>query len=212
MRKLLLLSLLLPVIACAGLALYFLSSLDNIVHGTLYNYGLQFSYDWASPYWSTFRIIQLLIGSTAILSLFSLVSCLVIVDRTQVHVKQPRKAGVVSQTVAKVEMSVKSEPASERKIVPQPINKEVKSECVKSEVPSAAEKFGGFFRCNHCNRVFSQPLRMLDFQENQPRIISICPFCNEVIQPLIRNNENDNEKRHLLLRRNNDNEKITLPQ
>jgi outer membrane biosynthesis protein TonB len=29
---------------------------DNIVHGTLYNYGLQFSYDWAVPYWRLTQI------------------------------------------------------------------------------------------------------------------------------------------------------------
>jgi uncharacterized membrane protein len=28
-----------------------LYQIDNIVHGTLYNYGLQFSYNWAGPYW-----------------------------------------------------------------------------------------------------------------------------------------------------------------
>ena len=28
-----------------------LNQIDNIVHGALYNYGLQFSYNWADPYW-----------------------------------------------------------------------------------------------------------------------------------------------------------------
>ena len=37
-----------------------LYQIDNIVHGTLYSYGLQFSYNWAGPYW---RLTQ--IGFTA---------------------------------------------------------------------------------------------------------------------------------------------------
>jgi hypothetical protein len=33
-----------------------LYQIDNIVHGTLYNYGLQFSYNWAGPYWKLTQI------------------------------------------------------------------------------------------------------------------------------------------------------------
>jgi hypothetical protein len=33
-----------------------LYQIDNIVHGTLYNYGLQFSYNWAGPYWRLTQI------------------------------------------------------------------------------------------------------------------------------------------------------------
>ena len=32
-------------------------NLDIIVHQDLYSYGLQFSLDWANPYWSVIRII-----------------------------------------------------------------------------------------------------------------------------------------------------------
>jgi len=45
---------------------YSLTLLDNIVHGSLYHYGLQFSYDWANPYWTTFRIAQALLGLTVV--------------------------------------------------------------------------------------------------------------------------------------------------
>ena len=42
------------LIASAAAAIFVLSSLmfiDSIVHQQLYGYGLQFSYDWANPYW-----------------------------------------------------------------------------------------------------------------------------------------------------------------
>jgi len=213
MKKSLLFLLLVPIVVSAGLAVYFLSSLDSLVHGTLYNYGLQFSYDWAGPYWSTFKMVQLLIGSTAVLSVFNFVLSFFVFNRTQAHVKA-KKTGVV-ETIVKTETTVKAEPKTEstleRKALPQPVVKETKQE-PKSETVSTEENVGVLFRCNHCNRVFSQPLRMLDFHADQPRIISICPFCNEVIQPAIRSNEDDNEKRLNLLRRRNNNEKIQVQQ
>ena len=215
MKKLLLL--LVPVVASAGLAVYFLFSLDSIVHGILYNYGLQFDYDWAVPYWNTLRMVQLLIGSTAALSVFSFL----VVYKMQVQVK-PKKPRVI-ETMTKAEPTVRVEPKTEpkigqtfeRKIVPQPpLVRETKAEpSPQPETASIEEKeTGSLFRCNHCNRVFSQPLRMLDFHENQPRIISICPFCNEVIQTTVRKDETDNEKRFALLKRRNNNGKIQVQQ
>lgn len=215
MKKLLLLLLLVPVVASASLAVYFLFSLDSIVHGTLYNYGLQFDYDWAVPYWNALRMVQLLIGSTAALSVFSFL----VVYKMQIQVK-PKKPRVI-EPMTKAEPTVRVEPKTEpkigqtfeRKIVPQPPVRETKPEPLQPETSSIEEKeAGGLFRCNHCNRVFSQPLRMLDFHENQPRIISICPFCNEVIQTAVRKDETDNEKRFALLKRRNNNGKIQVQQ
>lgn len=44
-----------------------MSRLDFIVHGTLYEYGLEFSYDWAVEYWivyiATFVVFSLVLGS-----------------------------------------------------------------------------------------------------------------------------------------------------
>jgi hypothetical protein len=212
MRKALLLLLLVPVVASAGLAVYFLSSLDSLIHGTLYNYGLQFSYEWASPYWSTLRMVQVLIGLTAILSVFSFILSLFLGQKMQVQVK-PKKIKAMG-TIFKADAVVKAEPkremASERKIAPQPTVRETKPEPSQSEAGSADEKLNGLFRCNHCNRVFAQPLRMLDFHANQPRIISICPFCNEVIQPAPHNIEGDNGKKLAFLRRKNGNGRIQV--
>lgn len=37
-----------------------MSALDSVVHGTLYEYGLTFSYSWAYPYWTCYIIVYLL--------------------------------------------------------------------------------------------------------------------------------------------------------
>lgn len=39
-------------IACSLVMLYAYTQMDTIVHGTLYQYGLQFSTTWARPYWN----------------------------------------------------------------------------------------------------------------------------------------------------------------
>jgi len=36
---------------------------------------------------------------------------------------------------------------------------------------------------------------MLDFHSDRPRIINICPFCNEVIPPILRHDEEEREKK-----------------
>ncbi len=52
---------------------YTLTLVDNIVHGSLYDYGLRFSLDWANPYWTTLRIVQVLLCVTAAVTVFNAV-------------------------------------------------------------------------------------------------------------------------------------------
>jgi hypothetical protein len=44
-----------------------LLEIDKLVNGTLYGYGLVFSYDWAQPYWLMFRLSLVLIVVAVIL-------------------------------------------------------------------------------------------------------------------------------------------------
>jgi hypothetical protein len=37
-------------------AVVLLLEIDKLINGTLYEYGLNFSYDWATPYWMFFRV------------------------------------------------------------------------------------------------------------------------------------------------------------
>ena len=46
--------------------------MDNIVHSDLYNYGLQFSSEWAVPYWSMLRLIYICLALPAALSIVTL--------------------------------------------------------------------------------------------------------------------------------------------
>jgi hypothetical protein len=51
-----------------GFILFLLGQIDTIVHRVLYNYGLQFSENWAVPYWGMLRSIYVFLAVPSFLS------------------------------------------------------------------------------------------------------------------------------------------------
>ena len=170
MKKQLLL--IIPVLVTFVCAAYFLNQFDSIIHGTLYNYGLQFSYEWANPYWMTLRIVQVFLGLSTV---FSVVGFFYLYwAYVRVGPKMPRA----------VETKVQTHTAIQKK--PSQLFQKQKPRLEpKPEATSENYVDNGLTRCNHCGKTFSQPLRMLDFHEERPKMIDVCPFCSEVIQPLL---------------------------
>jgi len=148
---------------------YELSLLDNIVHGTLYKYGLTFSYNWANPYWMILRVIQVLLGVVAVCTIANTVY----LYRKHIYTKPEKKKTM-----------------GEKIVVPS------------SAQEPQVERMLGLVRCPSCQKSFSQPLRMLDFHSERPRIVNICPFCNEVIPPILRG-EAEKDKRGQKGKKNN---------
>lgn len=58
--------------ATNAISLFFLSSLNTIIHGTLYNYGLNFNLGWAVPQWSYNGIATSCVVASALLAAFSI--------------------------------------------------------------------------------------------------------------------------------------------
>jgi len=54
-------------------AAYMLYQLSGVVHGTLYNYGLQFSNGWAVPYWSLERLLYVYLFVPFFIGSFALI-------------------------------------------------------------------------------------------------------------------------------------------
>ena len=52
---------------------YYLSLLDQFVHGDLYDYGLIFSYEWAEQYWRTNQLAWTFLAGATALAAFSIV-------------------------------------------------------------------------------------------------------------------------------------------
>jgi hypothetical protein len=49
------------------IALVMIVQIDQLVHGTLYSFGLVFSDSWAQPYWLMVRLTLVLIGAAMLL-------------------------------------------------------------------------------------------------------------------------------------------------
>jgi len=166
---------LIGVLVIVVFAAYSLTLLDQIVHVRLYSYGLQFSLDWANAYWQTLHIVQASLGLVAVFSL----SFVAFTYRKYVH----RGAH------ARFMLSVSE---SEKIALPKQMPEAPRAP--EASLPLAAS-VSSLFRCHHCSKSFTQPLRMLDFHGDRPRIISLCPFCNEIISPMLRQRDRNQDKK-----------------
>lgn len=81
---------------CSVLLVFLIQKIDSIVHGQLYNFGLQFSYVWADPYWNALHLIYVLLAVPGILSAIALIAGLAKPSRPRV-VKRARKGTNRSQ-------------------------------------------------------------------------------------------------------------------
>lgn len=189
------------ILVSSVVAAYALNMLDVIVHGTLYQYGLQFSYDWANPYWTLLRVLQ------ALLSVIMVATTVSLLLNVRDHLSKRSSTSRVAQVpkvVAKAPVTARSPESpliahaspsrsstvTARSSAPQPERVSVSKPSfaptspVPIPAPASTRKHAdtsGLFRCPHCRKTFTQPLRMLDFQGDRPRIVNICPFCNEII-------------------------------
>jgi len=217
------------ILAATAVAAYIQNLIDQIVHGQLYNYNLQFSLDWANPYWNLLRIMQILLGVIVASSVINFILTL----RKSVSIKKPSEKMTPSPKPVKVATPIthtvgtESAPSSQRaspmaiapavtSTPPSPPQPSPQPSPQLSPAPSApsapsvsapapfSSELPGLIKCFHCGKAFTQPLRMLDFQGDRPRIISICPFCNEIIPTTPRQDEKEPEKR-FLFRKKNDN-------
>lgn len=71
------LSLLIAGIAMTALSTFFFSCLDQVVHGDLYKYGLQFNYNWAGQYWTYARLMTSALTITLVVTGISVAVILV---------------------------------------------------------------------------------------------------------------------------------------
>jgi len=171
------------ILAATVSVAYALNLIDSIVHGQLYSYELKFDLAWANPYWNLLRIIQVLLGVIVVSTVLNLIFTV----KKSVSVKKPSEETALNQKLAKI-VPPKTHKV-EKEIVHQPSR--VSPLLTVPPAPASPQEpvqpapfpsdISGLTRCLHCGRLFSQPLRMLDFQGDRPRIVSICPFCNEII-------------------------------
>jgi uncharacterized Zn-finger protein len=131
-----------------------LTRFDTLIHSQLYNYGLQFDHAWADSYYFYMQLMYIALGVPIALSLVSIA------------------AGFKRKTNKTPEPAHKTEPmlAQPR---PQPaVHQERKVEVGNNRTD---------ITCPACEKVFSRPLVMLNFESGKNRLVNICPYCSYVL-------------------------------
>lgn len=188
--------LLLKIVALTALAstAYTLTLLDQIVQGTLYSYGLQFSYNWANPYWTLLRVTWALL---AVCATAVTVNTILIIrsgskqKRLDVKTEPSQKTMKNTPSTMRIRERISATPTAS---LPQPSPKQPPKTPTPIIVPTPSPEspeIPSLFRCTHCGKAFTQPLRMLDFQREPPMIVNVCPFCNETMpsDPAVKESE-----------------------
>ena len=142
-------------IASAALGIYLLTRFDTLVHGQLYNFGLQYDPAWAELYYYYMQLIYIAIGVPILLSVF----CIALSFKRSVD-KQP-------------EPSLKPKP---RLTQPQPQSVVCEERKVKVQESNSI-----VISCPKCKKMFGRPLVMLNFEAGKNRLVNVCPYCSHVL-------------------------------
>ena len=153
------------VIALTAGIIVLLFQLDGVVNVSLYNYGLQFDYEWATRYWTFLRLALGLLGTIIVVSVFSTI-VYVLLSRTAVpEIKSKRTREEPEKSPIKPRLESRSE----------------ENKTKKTEEEEDVEITALPIVCNKCGKVFTQPLCMFDFKSGKPRVVNMCPYCNAIL-------------------------------
>ena len=143
-------------------------SMELIVHGQLYDYGLIFSPEWADGYRVFTWLIFLCLGLPMVLSGIALAWSFVKVE------KPPLIENTISQKVVPPTDAVEVKPKQTEQVPQTP--KTTKKARGKLDNENNVK-----ITCSECKKVFGRALVMLDFRSGANRMISVCPYCNAVL-------------------------------
>jgi hypothetical protein len=151
-------------IVLTAAAVTVLLQVDGVVHGLLYSYGLRFDPEWATPYWTFFRLSLGLLCGVAGVSFFSMLY--VVLGRRSLRSQRP--------TTVPSRPTLETQPA---KVEREKERKKPERETTDDGVEIVAIPMA----CNKCGKVFTQPLCMFDFRSGKPRLVNVCPYCNALL-------------------------------
>jgi len=155
-------------IICAVSIIVVFKNMELIVHGQLYDYGLVFSPEWADAYRVFTWLIFVCLGLPMALSGIALASSFLKVERI------PQKAHIVPQKAGPPRGVANVESRQT-----QPIQK---TQQTVKEAPSRVDNGNCVgISCPECKKVFGRALVMLDFRSGSNRMVSVCPYCNNVL-------------------------------
>jgi hypothetical protein len=129
-------------IASAAFGIYLLTRFDMLVHGQLYNFGLQFDHAWADSYYFYTQLMYIALGVPIALSVFS------------IAIGFKRGTDKASEPAPKLKPKL-TQPQ------PQPVVCEERKAKI-NEVNNGNNSM--VISCPSCKKVFSRPLVMLNFE------------------------------------------------
>lgn len=186
--------LLIAIIIFSGLVMYAINEIDKIINGNLYgqmyHYGLEFSLDWANPYWSFTKIVYIGLGATIIISIIVLLLGFIKTKKPETSFKQepqktqpptltqPQPQPVYTQPKPKIQT-----PPTPKAVIQPQTKTQPQPETVEEQKPKNTTKPNSAIpnTCPSCKKTFGQPLVMLDFEGGKSKLVNVCPYCNQVL-------------------------------
>jgi len=163
--------------ACA-VAIYFVfKNMEFIVHGQLYNFGLVFNPEWADGYRVLTWMVFVCLGLPMALSGIALASSFFKVEEPRNMVPQrtrpPLGVTKVGYTASQQARSVQQTGSTQQTRQVQEPARETDSRFDNGNCVGIS--------CPKCKKVFGRALVMLDFRSGSNRMVSVCPYCNNVL-------------------------------
>jgi len=154
--------------------------IDSIVHVQLYNYGLQFSTEWANPYWITAKTIYASLALPIVLSVivFGLKLAETRKNQTGFSAKLRKTSTMEKETTVLPKLQIGTM-IEENELVSVSFDSDPDHSKEVKEKPKMQASNGLLISCPNCSKVFNRPLVMLDFGGGKTRLVNICPYCNQ---------------------------------
>jgi len=147
-------------VVSAVLVIFLLTRFDMLVHGQLYNFGLQFDPAWADSYYFYTQLIYVGLGVPMTLSVFF------------IALSFTRKIDKALEPAPKQELKPQNQPQPQ----PRPVVREERKTKEKNNGDHSM-----VISCPSCKKVFSRPLVMLNFEGGKTRLVNVCPYCNHLL-------------------------------
>jgi hypothetical protein len=146
-------------IISAAISFFLLSRIDSIVNGDLYNYGLQLSGDWILPYWAYIRLIFSLLGFSIVISVIAL--CVGLIRKKEKGTEQ---------------LFNKQQSIHQKKRLNNTGSDKTNKIPNKNKTPNTM-----LISCSVCKKEFGRPMISLSFAQGKARLVSVCPFCEHIL-------------------------------
>ncbi|NWG10641.1 hypothetical protein HXY33_02655 [Candidatus Bathyarchaeota archaeon] len=165
----------------AAFGIFLLYRLDNTIHGDLYNFGLQFDYNWALPTWTLERLLGVCLILPMVFGTIALVW----------DVRRSRNKELVVRRVEPKLLQQQSQQPRQQPPKQQPQPPPVSTSSTDDKAQALREN-SMVISCPNCKKVFSKPLVMLDFSSKKTQLVNVCPYCNTVLGRACDEVEKDN--------------------